>query len=158
MGFFALIGLSLKNTILVIDYANQARRSGLGPIDAATAALNERFRPLVATSLTAVFSLVPLAITSPFWQGLAVVLIGGLLSSTFMVITVFPYYYLGGEYLRTHVSRKSALLWFGSSVVVAIVLSKIAGGGVTVGLTVLFAILWPIISKLLQHNLFRTVQ
>jgi multidrug efflux pump subunit AcrB len=158
MGFFALIGLSLKNTILVIDYANQARRSGLGPIDAATAALNERFRPLIATSLTAVFSLVPLAITSPFWQGLAVVLIGGLLSSTFMVITVFPYYYLGGEYLRTHVSRKSALLWFGSSVVVAIVLSKIAGGGVTVGLTVLFAILWPIISKLLQHNLFRTVQ
>lgn len=100
LGFFALIGLSIKNTILLTDYANQARRSGLGAIDATVAALSERFRPLIATSLTAVFSLIPLAITSPFWEGLAIVLIGGLLSSTFLVITVFPYYYLGAEYLR----------------------------------------------------------
>lgn len=100
MGFFALIGLSIKNTILVIDYANQSRKQGMGAIDAARAALEERFRPLVATSLTAVVSLIPLAIISPFWQGLAVILIGGLLSSTILVVTVFPYYYLGGEYLR----------------------------------------------------------
>lgn len=100
LGFFALIGLSIKNTILLTDYANQARRAGMGAIDAAVAALSERFRPLIATSLTAVVSLIPLALTSPFWEGLAVVLIGGLLSSTFLVITVFPYYYLGAEYLR----------------------------------------------------------
>lgn len=100
MGFFALIGLSIKNTILVVDYANQSRKQGMGAIDAAQAALEERFRPLIATSLTAVVSLIPLAIISPFWQGLAVILIGGLLSSTILVVTVFPYYYLGGEYLR----------------------------------------------------------
>jgi multidrug efflux pump subunit AcrB len=105
LGFFALIGLSIKNTILLTDYANQARRAGLGPVDATVGALGERFRPLVATSLTAVFSLIPLALTSPFWQGLAVVLIFGLLSSTLLVILVFPYYYLGGEYLRQKVSR-----------------------------------------------------
>lgn len=105
LGFFALIGLSIKNTILLTDYANQARRSGMGPIDAAVAALGERFRPLIATSLTAVVSLIPLAITSPFWEGLAIVLIGGLLSSTFLVITVFPYYYLGAEYLRIKFSN-----------------------------------------------------
>ena len=152
MGFFALIGLSLKNTILVIDYANQARRSGMGAIDAATAALEERFRPLIATSLTAVFSLIPLAITSPFWQGLAVVLIGGLLSSTFLVITVFPYYYLGGEYLRTHVSRKAALLWLGSIVVVFIALGKVGAGGSAFGLTLIFAILWPIVKALVRRR------
>ena len=100
LGFFALIGLSIKNTILLTDYANQSRRAGMDAIDAAHAALAERFRPLVATSLTAVVSLIPLALTSPFWQGLAVVLIFGLLSSTFLVVTVFPYYYLGGEALR----------------------------------------------------------
>ncbi len=144
MGFFALIGLSIKNTILVVDYANQSRRAGLGPIDAATAALEERFRPLIATSLTAVFSLIPLALSSPFWQGLAVVLIGGLLSSTFLVVTVFPYYYLGGEYLRSHVSRRSALLWLGSIVVVAIALGKIAASA-ALPLTALFALLWPIV-------------
>jgi len=105
LGFFALIGLSIKNTILLTDYANQARRAGMGPIDATVAALGERFRPLIATSLTAVVSLIPLAITSPFWEGLAVVLIGGLLSSTFLVITVFPYYYLGAEFLRIKFSN-----------------------------------------------------
>ncbi|MGB4800978.1 MAG: efflux RND transporter permease subunit [Candidatus Saccharimonadales bacterium] len=100
LGFFALIGLSIKNTILLTDYANQARRAGMNPVDAAHEALAERFRPLVATSLTAVVSLIPLALSSPFWQGLAVVLIFGLLSSTLMVVTVFPYYYLAGEFLR----------------------------------------------------------
>lgn len=105
LGFFALIGLSIKNTILLTDYANQARRSGMAPVEAVVEAVNERFRPLIATSLTAVVSLIPLAITSPFWEGLAVVLIAGLLSSTFLVITVFPYYYLGAEYIRIKVAR-----------------------------------------------------
>ncbi|HEX5797228.1 MAG TPA: efflux RND transporter permease subunit [Candidatus Saccharimonadales bacterium] len=100
LGFFALIGLSIKNTILLVDSANQSRRRGLGPVDAIHEALAERFRPLIATSFTAVVSLIPLALTSPFWEGLTVVLIFGLLSSTFLVVTVFPYYYLAGEYLR----------------------------------------------------------
>lgn len=105
LGFFALIGLSIKNTILLTDFANQARRAGANPVDSAVAALEERFRPLFATSLIAVLSLVPLAITSPFWQGLAVVLIFGLLSSTVLVLTVFPYYYLGAEFLRAKTGR-----------------------------------------------------
>lgn len=155
MGFFALIGLSIKNTILVVDYANQARRAGMGPIDAATAALEERFRPLVATSLTAVFSLIPLALSSPFWQGLAVVLIGGLLSSTFLVITVFPYYYLGGEYLRTRVSRKGALLWLGSTIVLALLIGRVVDGGAAFGVTLLFAVLWPIIHRLLHRKVVK---
>lgn len=133
MGFFALIGLSIKNTILVTDYANQSRANGLGVIDSAIAALSERFRPLVATSLTAVVSLIPLAIISPFWQGLAVTLIFGLLSSTLLVITVFPYYYLGGEFLRMHISRKLALGWLfltGLLVYGAVLLGRGMVGGV----------------------------
>ena len=105
LGFFALIGLSIKNTILLTDYANQARRSGLGPIDAAVAAIAERFRPLVATSLTAIVSLIPLALSSPFWEGLAFTLIFGLASSTILVILVFPYFYLAGEFLRMQSGR-----------------------------------------------------
>ncbi len=124
LGFFALIGLSLKNTILLTDYANQSRRAGLGVVDSAVAALGERFRPLVATSLTAVVSLIPLAVTSPFWQGLAVVLIFGLLSSTLLVILVFPYYYLGGEFLRHHISRKAFFVWLIPTVVLALTLGK----------------------------------
>ncbi len=109
MGFFALIGLSIKNTILLTDYANQERRRGEHPIDAIHNALAERFRPLIATSLTAIVSLVPLALASPFWEGLAIVLMAGLLSSTFLVVVVFPYYYLGAEYLRIQFNRRITL-------------------------------------------------
>lgn len=120
LGFFALIGLSLKNTILLTDYANQLRREGRPAVDAAVEALGERFRPLVATSLTAIVSLIPLALTSPFWEGLTVVLICGLLSSTFLVIFVFPYYYLGAEYMRVHISRRACLTWLILTVLVAV--------------------------------------
>ena len=123
LGFFALIGLSIKNTILLTDYANQLRRSGSSAVDAAVGALGERFRPLIATSLTAVVSLIPLALSSPFWEGLAVVLICGLLSSTLLVILVFPYYYLGAEYLRLRISRKAGLLWLGLSIALIVGLS-----------------------------------
>lgn len=131
LGFFALIGLSIKNTILLTDYANQSRRAGMGAVDAAHEALAERFRPLIATSLTAVVSLIPLALTSPFWEGLAVVLICGLLSSTFLVITVFPYYYLGSEYLRSRFSRKIALLWIIASIALIVLLAQAGFGGAT---------------------------
>jgi|GEM_PF-181582 len=119
LGFFALIGLSIKNTILLTDYANQLRRTGSSAVDAAAGALAERFRPLVATSLTAVASLIPLLISSPFWEGLTVVLICGLVSSTLLVIFVFPYYYLGAEFIRLRVSRSACLLWLGLSAVLA---------------------------------------
>ena len=128
LGFFALIGLSIKNTILLTDYANQLRRAGTPAVEAAVGALEERFRPLIATSLTAVVSLIPLALSSPFWEGLAVVLIFGLLSSTFLVITVFPYYYLGAEFLRLSISRTAALLWLGLTIAVSVGLSM-AGQG-----------------------------
>ncbi len=129
LGFFALIGLSIKNTILLTDYANQARHSGLSAIDSAHEALKERFRPLFATSMTAVVSLIPLALTSPFWQGLAVVLIFGLLSSTFLVVTVFPYYYLGAEYLRLHIRAKDFFIWLAITTAVTVALSKVVNPG-----------------------------
>jgi apolipoprotein N-acyltransferase len=91
-----------------------------------TKRLAERFRPLIATSLTAVVSLIPLAITSPFWEGLAIVLIGGLLSSTFLVVTIFPYYYLGAEFLKINVSRKLGLSWLIITVVVSLLIGRIS--------------------------------
>lgn len=145
LGFFALIGLSIKNTILLTDYANQMRRSGASAIDAAVGALGERFRPLMATSLTAVVSLIPLALSSPFWEGLAVVLIFGLLSSTLMVITVFPYYYLGAEYLRLRVSRKKGLSWLALTILLGFALGS-AGATMAIPLAPLAA--WIIVKLL----------
>jgi multidrug efflux pump subunit AcrB len=100
IGFFALIGIAVNNTILLTDYANQARKEGMGRIDAVAYAVKARFRPLITTSLTSVVALVPLALSDPFWEALSFTLIFGLLSSTFLVVVAFPYVYLGGEVLR----------------------------------------------------------
>lgn len=127
LGFFALIGLSIKNTILLTDYANQAKRAGHGPADSIAIALQERFRPLIATSFVAIFSLIPLYLSNPFWEGLAVTLIFGLLSSTLLVITVFPYYFLGVEFMRMRISRKAFFKWLAINVVVIGALIVLAG-------------------------------
>ncbi|MEK7152511.1 MAG: efflux RND transporter permease subunit, partial [Patescibacteria group bacterium] len=153
LGFFALIGLSIKNTILLTDYANQLRRAGEPAVDAAVGALAERFRPLIATSLTAAVSLIPLAISSPFWEGLAVVLIFGLLSSTFLVITVFPYYYLGTEFVRLHISRKACLSWLALTIVVSVLLVKSGAGGGIIPLVALgLAIVMAAAKRQLRHR------
>jgi multidrug efflux pump subunit AcrB len=151
LGFFALLGLSIKNTILLTDYANQLRRSGESAVDAAVGALRERFRPLVATSLTAVVSLLPLYLSDPFWEGLTVVLICGLLSSTFLVITVFPYYYLGGEYLRTHIGRAPVLTWLALSVALSFGAAK-AGAAKAIPLVILVVLVGVIVASRLRRK------
>jgi multidrug efflux pump subunit AcrB len=150
LGFFALIGLSIKNTILLTDYANQAKRAGHGPADSIAIALQERFRPLIATSFVAIVSLIPLYLSNPFWEGLAVTLIFGLLSSTLLVITVFPYYYLGVEYLRMHNSRKGFLKWLALNALVVAVAVKLAGKAALPAFVVLNLIL--IVLKILKRR------
>ncbi|HRV75817.1 MAG: efflux RND transporter permease subunit [Candidatus Nomurabacteria bacterium] len=106
LGFFALIGIALNNTILITDLANQERRKGVGRIESIARALQARFRPLLTTSITSVVALIPLALQDPFWQSLSVTLIFGLLSSTLLVILCFPYYLVAVEVLRS-AGRKS---------------------------------------------------
>jgi len=101
LGVFALIGISLNNTILLTDYANVAKSEGASPNEAIAAALRERLRPLMTTSITSFFALLPLALSDPFWEGLAFTIIFGLLSSTILVILIFPYYYLIAESMRS---------------------------------------------------------
>lgn len=101
IAFFALIGISVNNTILLTDFANQARRRGKSPRQAMAEAVTERVRPLVTTSLTSILALVPLALSDPFWESLAVTLIGGLAASAILVVTAFPAYYLMLEAARS---------------------------------------------------------
>lgn len=152
LGFFALIGLSIKNSILLTDYANQLRREGASAVDAAVGALGERFRPLLATSLTAVVSLIPLAISSPFWEGLAVVLIFGLLSSTFLVLTVFPYYYLGVEFLRTRITTKAGLLWFGVTIALSVVVSMLGVPALIPLVAIVVAVVQNVIARRMRKS------
>ena len=65
--------------------------------------MRRRFRPLVATTLTTVAGVLPLALSDPFWEALGFTIIFGLLSSTFLVLFSFPYYYLAFEWVRDRV-------------------------------------------------------
>ena len=151
LGFFALLGLSIKNTILLTDYANQARRAGAGHVEAVAISLQERFRPLVATSLTAIISLIPLYLSNPFWEGLTVTLMFGLLSSTILVIFVFPYYYLGAEYLRVRMGPKDFFSWLIPNIVVLVAASKIGGGKAVLPTFIIFNLL-VIFGKIMKRK------
>jgi len=100
LGLLGLIGIAVNNTILLTDFANQERRNGADRNDAIETAMRRRFRPLVATSLTTVAGVLPLALSDPFWEALGFTIIFGLLSSTFLVLVSFPFYYLAFEWLR----------------------------------------------------------
>lgn len=106
VAFFALIGISVNNSILLTDYANQNRRAGMSPRYAVADALKARTRPLITTSITSVLALTPLALSDPFWESLAFTLIGGLTASAVLVLVSFPYYYLGLEALRSRAQQK----------------------------------------------------
>ena len=101
VGFIALIGVAVNNTILLVDAANRARRTGATAGEAIQEAVTRRFRPLVATTITTVVGLLPLALSDPFWESLGFTLIGGLVSSTTLVLFCFPAFYLGLEAVRT---------------------------------------------------------
>lgn len=95
VGFIALIGIEIKNSILLVDFTTQLRRQGVGLKDAIEQAGEIRFLPVLLTSLTAIGGLMPLAIEgSGLYSPLAISIIGGLISSTFLSRLVTPAMYL----------------------------------------------------------------
>ena len=95
IGFIALIGIEIKNSILLVDFTHQLRAQGTELLDAIQQAGEIRFFPILLTSLTAIGGLMPLALQgSSLYSGLAWVIIGGLLSSTFLARLVTPAMYL----------------------------------------------------------------
>jgi multidrug efflux pump subunit AcrB len=94
IGMIALAGIEVKNTILLVDFTNQLREEGKTLDDAIREAGEIRFLPIVLTSLTAIGGLMPIAVsTNPLIAPLAIVLIGGLISSTLLSRIVTPVVY-----------------------------------------------------------------
>jgi multidrug efflux pump subunit AcrB len=94
IGLIALVGIEVKNSILLVDFTNQLREEGMPLLEAIEHAGEIRFVPIVLTSLTAIGGLIPLAIESnPLYSPLALVLIGGLISSTLLSRIVTPVMY-----------------------------------------------------------------
>lgn len=94
IGFIALVGIEVKNSLLLVDFTNQLREEGFGLEEAIREAGEVRFVPIVLTSLTAIGGLVPLVVEySELYSPLALVLIGGIISSTLLARLVTPVMY-----------------------------------------------------------------
>jgi multidrug efflux pump subunit AcrB len=94
IGLIALAGIEVKNTILLVDFTNQLREQGKSLEEAIREAGEVRFLPIILTSMTAIGGLLPIALSSnPLISPLAIVLIGGLISSTLLSRVVTPVVY-----------------------------------------------------------------
>ena len=95
IGFVALIGIEIKNSILLVDFTTQLRQRGMELREAIERAGEIRFLPVLLTSVTAIGGLLPLALSgAPLYAPLAWVIIGGLVSSTLLSRIVTPVMYL----------------------------------------------------------------
>jgi len=94
IGFIGLSGIQVKNSLLLVDFTNQLRQEGYSIDEAVNMAGETRFLPVVLTSITAICGLLPIALNpNPLIAPLAIVLIGGLISSTILSRIVTPVMY-----------------------------------------------------------------
>ncbi|MDJ0377219.1 efflux RND transporter permease subunit [Cryobacterium sp. PH31-L1] len=99
IGVLMLIGIVVTNAIVLVDLVNQYRRRGRSVPDALVAGASRRLRPILMTALATIFALLPMAIGLTghggfISQPLALVVIGGLVSSTVLTLIVLPVLYL----------------------------------------------------------------
>src|SRR5690606_39124731 len=100
IGLILLVGLVVKNAIILIDKVNQLREAGVAKREALVEGARSRLRPIMMTTLTAVFGFMPLALAPLFGSPgaevrspMAITVIGGLLVSTLLTLLVIPVVY-----------------------------------------------------------------
>ena len=113
IGIILLIGIVKKNAIMMIDFALEAeRKEGKSPVDAIYEACLLRFRPIMMTTLAALFGAVPLALGSgtgsELRRPLGVTIIGGLLFSQILTLYTTPVVYLWFDRLGAALARLRA--------------------------------------------------
>ena len=98
LGIIMLIGLVAKNAIMLVDFANHRKQEGEDTVTALIQANHARLRPILMTTIAMVAGMIPLAIANGAGaevnNGLAIVIIGGLISSLFLTLIVVPLVYL----------------------------------------------------------------
>lgn len=113
LGLIMLIGLVAKNAILLVDFANHRLEQGEKIRNALIQANHARLRPILMTTIAMVFGMLPIALASgagaEMNNGLAIVIIGGLLSSLFLTLVIVPVVYLIIVRLEEKYSKKEDL-------------------------------------------------
>ena len=98
VGLITTIGLSAKNAILIVEFAEEARRAGKDVVEAALDAARVRLRPILMTSLAFVFGVFPLAIATGAGANsriaIGTAVIGGMLTATMLAIFYVPMFFV----------------------------------------------------------------
>jgi len=89
IGFIALAGIVVRNSLLLIDFTNELIKQGRSINEAVIEAAATRFRPIILTALAIILASLVIVL-DPVWQGLAVALIFGVLASTLLSVIVVP--------------------------------------------------------------------
>ncbi|MDD4993031.1 MAG: efflux RND transporter permease subunit [Paludibacter sp.] len=117
VGVIMLVGIVVKNGIVMVDYINLNRERGNGIIRAVVTGGKSRLRPVLMTSLTAILGMLPLAMShgqgAEMWKPMAVTVIGGLTVSTMLTLVVVPVMYTlfaASGVKRKHRKNKKAAL------------------------------------------------
>jgi HAE1 family hydrophobic/amphiphilic exporter-1 len=104
LGIIMLLGLVLKNGILLVDFTNQKKEEGYTTYNALIAAGKARLRPILMTTIAMVIGMLPIALAkgagAEWKNGLAIVMIGGLLSSLILTIFVVPMVYYAVDRIK----------------------------------------------------------
>jgi HAE1 family hydrophobic/amphiphilic exporter-1 len=128
IGFLLLMGLVMKNGILLVDYTNQLRERGMGLVEATLEAGPTRLRPVLMTTISTIFGMLPLALgrgDGAEWRNsMAVIVMGGLVTSMFLTLLVVPVAYTLLDDAQTGVVRLLGRLLDGR-----LALAAPAGGG-----------------------------
>lgn len=98
IGVIALAGIAVNNSIILLEYLNDLKRSGMGLEEALVEAGSTRFRPIMLTTVTTMLGSLTIA-SDPVWAGLAFAIFFGLALSSILTLIVFPvlYYILKGR-------------------------------------------------------------
>ncbi|MFE7274276.1 efflux RND transporter permease subunit [Streptomyces sp. NPDC057623] len=113
IGMLMLIGIVVTNAIVLIDLINQYRRQGYGVVEAVIEGGRHRLRPILMTALATIFALLPMALGVTgeggfIAQPLAVVVIGGLITSTMLTLLLVPTLYAMVELRKERRAKKRA--------------------------------------------------
>ena len=92
LGVIALMGMIMRNSVILIDQIEQERAAGMATWDAIVEATVRRFRPIVLTAAAAVLAMIPLS-RSVFWGPMAVAIMGGLIVATLLTLLALPAMY-----------------------------------------------------------------
>ncbi len=104
IGLVMLVGIVVNNSIVLVDYINILRKRGIKLLDAVKEAGKRRLRPIVITTATTIFGILPLALStlegSESWKPLGVSVLGGLLVSSLISLIIIPIVYVFVERLK----------------------------------------------------------